>query len=96
MKKNAAFQHFLKHFRSYKVALIANIDSGNVNELIMNIGALECLYWQALGNDLLTLAKGIKRFVQLSNPGHCVKHTAFGNKQDHRFQLTAPYAQQRR
>ena len=85
IKKNAAYQHLLKHFRSYKVDLIANINKGNTINLAMNIGALECLYWQALGNDLLTLAKGIKRFVQLSNPGHDVQHTVFGTKQEHRF-----------
>ncbi|MGI2174000.1 hypothetical protein [Shewanella ulleungensis] len=70
--KNPAFKHLLKHFRyqkeftkgflntAYKVTI-----SQHHAELVFAriLGALDCLYWQALGNDLITLAKGINRYI---------------------------------
>jgi ribosome biogenesis protein Tsr3 len=72
MKQPAAFKHLLAHFRyqkeftkgflntAYKVTI-----SQHQAELVFAkiIGALECLYWQALGNGLINLAKGIHRYI---------------------------------
>ncbi|QYK02426.1 hypothetical protein [Shewanella psychrotolerans] len=80
MSKSAAFHHLLKHFRSNKQSLAQEIqiliDNDNLidNTNLVNIakysGALDCLYWQALGNDLTTLAKGIRRTLDRARTYH--------------------------
>jgi len=78
--KSAAFQHLLNHYRSNKQSLIAqaqiSVSNGSVQEfdnllkLAKYSGALDCLYWQALGNDLTNLAKGIRRTLDKARVFH--------------------------
>lgn len=80
MSKSAAFHHLLKHFRSNKQSLVREIqllidndhllDNTNLVNIARYAGALQCLYWQALGNDLTTLAKGIRRLLDLARVHH--------------------------
>ncbi len=69
--KKAEFNHLLKHFRVTKTDLAIAIQSYNKfgNEtlklnVVKQLGALECLYFQALGNGLVNLAKGIRRLLK--------------------------------
>jgi hypothetical protein len=68
-----AFKHLLAHFRGTKnvvnQTLLLNSACSlawqkRANELALarSVGALDCLYWQALGNGLTNLAKGIRRY----------------------------------
>jgi len=77
--KSAAFQHLLNHYRSNKQYLITEIqtlidndnliDNTNLMKIAKYFGALDCLYWQALGMGELNLAKGIRRTIDKSkNP----------------------------
>jgi hypothetical protein len=77
MKSKAAFKHLLSHYRSHKIDMPLRIKSGNNIKVAQALGALDCLYWQALGNGLTNLAKGIRRtithsyrFHQVRLPGH--------------------------
>jgi hypothetical protein len=74
MKQPAAFKHLLAHFRGTKnvvgQTLLINSTCSlawqkRTNEfaLAKHVGALECLYWQAMGNGLINLAKGIRRYT---------------------------------
>ncbi|ABZ75881.1 conserved hypothetical protein [Shewanella halifaxensis HAW-EB4] len=77
---NAAFQHLLKHFRSNKQSLVREIqtlidndgliDNSNLIAIAKYSGALDCLYWQALGNELTNLAKGIRRTLAKARVHH--------------------------
>ncbi|MCW3171236.1 hypothetical protein [Shewanella subflava] len=67
---NAAFKHLIKHFRDEKAnsqfCVMRMQSSKPINEqvrLIKSVGGLERLYWQALGNGLTNLAKGIRRYT---------------------------------
>jgi hypothetical protein len=77
MKSKAAFKHLLSHYRSHKIDMQLRIKSGNSIKVAQALGALDCLYWQALGNGLTNLAKGIGRTIihsykyhQIRLPGH--------------------------
>ncbi|WP_351123457.1 hypothetical protein [Shewanella sp. T24-MNA-CIBAN-0130] len=77
MKSKAAFNHILGHYRAQKLGLPFNIHSGDQIKVAMILGALDCLYWQALGNGLTNLAKGIGRTIihsykyqKIRLPGH--------------------------
>ncbi|GIU13015.1 hypothetical protein [Shewanella sp. MBTL60-007] len=79
----AAFHHLLKHFRSNKLSLAKEIqvlidndgliDNTNLIAIAKYSGALDCLYWQALGNDLTNLAKGIRRTLAKARVHHGFK-----------------------
>ncbi len=81
--KSAAFRHLLNHYRSNKQFLITEIqtfiDNGNLIDNINLVkiakysGALDCLYWQALGNGLINLAKGIRRTLDKAKVHHGVE-----------------------
>ncbi|MDP5146024.1 hypothetical protein ORI98_06190 [Shewanella sp. ULN5] len=73
--KNAAFKHLLAHFRGTKeivkstlqinlTCTLAAQQRANDFALAKHVGALECLYWQAMGNGLTNLGKGIRRYTQ--------------------------------
>ena len=78
--KSAAFEHLLRHFRTHKQSLVAEIqvfidngslrDSTNMMKIAKYSGALDCLYWQALGNDLTNFAKGIRRTLEKAKTHH--------------------------
>jgi len=78
--KSAAFHHLLNHYRSNKQSLVAEIqilidndnliDNLNLVAIAKYSGALDCLYWQALGNDLTNLAKGIRRTLDKARVHH--------------------------
>lgn len=78
--KKAAFCHLLVHYRFAKKSLhdavMAVRDSGHCVDNAMLIavikptGALECLYWQALGNGEVNLAKGINRTIEKAKHIH--------------------------
>jgi len=77
MKNKAAFNHILGHYRAQKCRLPFHIHSGDQIKVAMILGALDCLYWQALGNGLTNLAKGIGRTIihtykyqKIRLPGH--------------------------
>ncbi|MCL1127515.1 hypothetical protein [Shewanella surugensis] len=68
-KRSPAYLHLQRHFRSYKTTLIKHSQSSSFSRpvemrLSNQIGALECLYWQALGNGERLLAQGIRRFIE--------------------------------
>ncbi|NRD73236.1 hypothetical protein HQQ94_08265 [Shewanella sp. VB17] len=79
----AAFEHILSHYRGNKQSLVGEIkilidnDSVIDNARLVNIakycGALDCLYWQALGNDLTNLAKGIRRTLTKAHAFHGIE-----------------------
>lgn len=81
--KSAAFRHLLSHYRSNKQSLIAqaqiSVSNGSVQEvdnllkLAKYSGALECLYWQALGNGLTNFAKGIRRTLDKADIYHGIE-----------------------
>ncbi|MFT5788035.1 hypothetical protein [Shewanella sp. GutDb-MelDb] len=81
--KSAAFQHLLNHYRSNKQCLIFEvqifldngnqIENANLVKIAKYSGALDCLYWQALGNGLTNLAKGIRRTLDKAKVHHGVE-----------------------
>ncbi|MCL1076479.1 hypothetical protein [Shewanella dokdonensis] len=67
------FKHLCRHMRAAKRELMAELLSDKDALLIAScLGKLECIYWQALGNGELTLAKGIVRLIQHSYRFHNV------------------------
>jgi len=75
--KSAAFRHLLTHYRTVKSSLSFDIecykalpDQSSVIHVAKNTGALECLYWQALGNGLTNFAKGIRRTIDKAKAIH--------------------------
>ncbi|PKG80041.1 hypothetical protein CXF80_17985 [Shewanella sp. Actino-trap-3] len=73
MKSKAAFNHLLGHYRAQKIGLPLKIQSGDSIKVAMSLGALDCLYWQALGNGLTNLAKGIGRTIIHSYKYHQIR-----------------------
>ncbi|AVV81926.1 hypothetical protein [Shewanella putrefaciens] len=73
MKQVAAFRHLLNHYRSHKANLRLKAASGDKVQIALALGALDCLYWQALGNDLINLAKGINRTIVHSYRYHSMR-----------------------
>ncbi|QDO82398.1 hypothetical protein FM037_03005 [Shewanella psychropiezotolerans] len=78
--KSATFQHLLNHYRSYKKPLGLAIechqicpDQGYAVGVAKNNGAMECLYWQAMGNGLVNLAKGIRRTLTKAKAVHGIE-----------------------
>ena len=70
MTQSAAFRHLLNHYRSHKVSLLLKATTGDSIKIALALGALDCLYWQALGNGLTNLAKGISRTIVYSYRYH--------------------------
>lgn len=78
--KSAVFHHLLTHYRSNKQSLVAEIqtlidndnliDNTNLVKIAKYSGALDCLYWQALGNNLTNFAKGIRRTLDKARVHH--------------------------
>jgi hypothetical protein len=73
MKTNAAFKHLLMYYRNNKTFLSMYVNTGTNIQIAQCLGALDCLYWQALGNGLTNLAKGIKRTILHSYRFHQVR-----------------------
>ncbi|MFT5725808.1 MAG: hypothetical protein ACI9JN_002938 [Bacteroidia bacterium] len=73
MKSKAAFNHLLEHYRAQKIGLPLKIQRGDNIKVAMSLGALDSLYWQALGNGLTNLAKGIHRTITHSYQYHQVR-----------------------
>lgn len=77
--KSAALRHLLEHFRSHKKTLSFEcglpkpLNSSELHRLTLSLGALDCLYWQALGNGEYNFAKGIRRLVLKSYFYHPVR-----------------------
>ena len=78
--KSAVFHHLLNHYRSNKQLLGFAIechqicpDQGSVVDIAKNIGALNCLYWQAMGHGLVNLAKGIRRTLIKAKAEHGIE-----------------------
>jgi hypothetical protein len=70
-KKSHRFVHLLKHFRANRADLLIRLreyqeDPSQLSlaRLAAALGALECLYWQALGCDEVLLAKKIARTIE--------------------------------
>ncbi|MGI2067877.1 hypothetical protein [Shewanella sp. MF08487] len=70
MTQSAAFRHLLNHYRSHKLSLLLKAKTGNSIKIALALGALDCLYWQALGNGQTNLAKGINRTIVYSYRYH--------------------------
>ncbi|MGS0691199.1 hypothetical protein [Shewanella sp. 30m-9] len=81
--KSAAFRHLLNHYRAEKRILVSDVkqyvdnkhtcaDSSYLS-IAKHSGALNCLYWQALGNDLTNLAKGIRRTLEKAKAMHGIE-----------------------
>ncbi|MGS0695297.1 hypothetical protein [Shewanella sp. 0m-4] len=81
--KNAAFRHLLNHYRAEKRILVSDVkqyvehqhtcaDSSYLS-IAKHSGALNCLYWQALANDLTNLAKGIRRTLEKAKAIHGIE-----------------------
>ncbi|MCW3171392.1 hypothetical protein [Shewanella subflava] len=73
MKTNATFKHLLMYYRNNKCLLCIHAKSGDNIQIAQYLGALDCLYWQALGNGLTNLAKGIRRTITHSYRFHQVR-----------------------
>lgn len=73
MTQSAAFRHLLNHYRSHKLNLLLKATTGDSIKIALALGALDCLYWQALGNDLINLAKGINRTIVHSYRYHSMR-----------------------
>ncbi|WP_299002352.1 hypothetical protein [uncultured Shewanella sp.] len=68
-KHSPAYLHLQRHFRSYKKSVITLSQNSSFSRpvemrLSNQLGAIECLYWQALGNGEQLLAQGIRRFIE--------------------------------
>ena len=77
---NAAFRHLLQHYRTEKSCLSHQIqcyealkDPLVIIKISKAVGALECLYWQALGNGLTNFAKGIRRTLEKAKVIHGIE-----------------------
>lgn len=78
-----AFKHLLAHYRAHKNSLIVDVkaiikndglvDNGMVITIAKHVGALNCLYWQALGNGEVNLAKGISRTISKAKAVHGIE-----------------------
>jgi hypothetical protein len=73
MNKSAVFQHLIKHYRTHKKAMALELTAGKQHNIATALGALDCLYWQALGNGLTNLAKGIGRTIMYSYQYHPIR-----------------------
>lgn len=76
--KSAAMRHLLRHFRTHKQALVFEcslkpLGTNELRRVTLSLGALDCLYWQALGNGESNLAKGIRRLVVKSYANHPIR-----------------------
>jgi hypothetical protein len=73
-EKKAVFRHLLRHYRVYKLRFLSALREPTQNpiQIACNLGAIECLYFQALGNGELNLAKGIVRFIEATRHQHDV------------------------
>lgn len=71
-EQKAAFRHLLRHYRAYKLRFLTALRQPTQNpiQIAYILGAIECLYFQALGNGELNLAKGIVRFVDATRQHH--------------------------
>ncbi|ADT95079.1 hypothetical protein [Shewanella baltica] len=72
-RKSHRFAHLLQHFRANRVDLLTRLRQYqedptelSLARLAAVLGALECLYWQALGCDEVLLAKKIARTTEAS------------------------------
>lgn len=70
-KKSHLFTHLLRHFRSHRADLVARFRLHHEDPTELSLirlaevfGALDCLYWQALGCDEVLLAKKIARTIK--------------------------------
>lgn len=68
-KKSHMFAHLYRHFRDHKGYMTHYLAQHQQTQnalppLAAELGALECLYWQALGGDELLLAKKIARTIK--------------------------------
>ncbi|MGI2025564.1 hypothetical protein [Shewanella glacialipiscicola] len=70
-KKSHLFAHLLKHFRAYHAELLVRFRERHEDpteqsliRLTQVFGALDCLYWQALGCGEVLLAKKIARTIK--------------------------------
>lgn len=68
-RKSYIFAHLYRHYRDHKGYmnhyLVRHQQTQNaLPPLAAELGALECLYWQALGCDELLLAKKIARTIK--------------------------------
>jgi hypothetical protein len=78
-----AFKHLLAHYRAHKNSLIVDVkaiikndnlvDNAMVIAIARHVGALHCLYWQALGNGEVNLAKGISRTISKAKAVHGIE-----------------------
>lgn len=67
------FRHLHRHMQAAKRELALELADDKDALMIANsLGKLECIYWQALGNGELTLAKGIVRLIAYSYRFHNV------------------------
>lgn len=69
--KSPLFCHLLKHARAHRAALVIALaryqnapSPAHAEVACAAFGALDCLYWQALGCDELLLAKKIARTLR--------------------------------
>jgi hypothetical protein len=76
MKTNAAFKHLIGHYRNQKIDLICALKMGDPVKTAIALGALDCLYWQSLGNGLVNFAKGIARTIIHSYKYHKIRLSA--------------------
>lgn len=71
MAKSHLFAHLLRHFRSRREDLLTRFRQHHEDPTELSLirlsevfGALDCLYWQALGCDEVLLAKKIARTIK--------------------------------
>jgi hypothetical protein len=74
-KSIAAQKHLQIYFRAEKANLLALCTSKSSDsvKLALTLGALSCIYWQALGNGLIAFAKGVRLFISKSYPYHDIR-----------------------
>ncbi|MPY25160.1 hypothetical protein [Shewanella sp. YLB-07] len=81
--RNIVFRHLLNHYRAEKRSLVSDVkiyvdnqhtcaDSSYLS-IAKSSGALNCLYWQAMGNGLVNLAKGIRRTLTKAKAVHGIE-----------------------
>ncbi|MDH0450859.1 hypothetical protein [Shewanella sp. GD04112] len=66
--------HLRRHFSASKSELTRAVErSQEIYKIALCLGALDCLYWQAMGLGGIKLAKGISRLLAKSYQHHPIR-----------------------
>lgn len=72
--KNPLYIHLRRHYIATKSDLVNAIEQDlSLSKIALCLGALDCLYWQAMGLGEVKLAKGVRRLVAKSYQHHPIR-----------------------